>query len=285
LINISDPLCRHGAAYSQSLDPIGVRSDDTTQQRLDNFDWGSIGTELHGGLYDGADELLRHDPISQEEIYGGNAQDAQLETDFFHNAPELISESLDTGAPGYPLLSAFGSPSTSTQTATSMQFQDTNCRCREDLAALLPQIITVIERKLHNEIYQTTLTVMQSCEHIIRCVKCNLACTDLIGMMAVFQRTNVCFQQLAKTPLDSVLRLKLGGVDIPINDSRLRLMIILNLTSQANDVLDAISDKAQQMLKGLGCNPPTVAQTNMAHLDTVIRDFREVLRSIAESAT
>jgi hypothetical protein len=32
-----------------------VQSDDTTQQRLDDFDWGSIGTELHGGLYDGAD--------------------------------------------------------------------------------------------------------------------------------------------------------------------------------------------------------------------------------------
>jgi hypothetical protein len=104
-------------------------------------------------------------------------------------------------------------------------------------------------------------------------------------MMSVFQRTDVCFQQLAKTPLDSVLRLKLGGVYIPINDSRLRLMIIRNLTSQANDALGAISDKAQKMLKQSGCNPPTVAQTNMTHFNTVIRDFREVLRSIAESAT
>lgn len=101
--------------------------------------------------------------------------------------------------------------------------------------------------------------------------------------MAVIQQTDTCFEYIAKADLDSAITVNFGGHDIPINDPKLRAMLVNNLIQQATMVLDAISAKGQSMLRSL-CPPTALAQGNIGYLETVIRDFRSLLRRVADMA-
>lgn len=124
---------------------------------------------------------------------------------------------------------------------------------------------------------------MKGCQDIVDCTSCQLTCTDLICMMAVFQQTDTCFEYISKAELDSSIKLNFGGHEIPIDDPNLRAMLVMNFVQQATMVLDAISTKGQTMLRALG-SPSLLARANIGYLETVIGDFRQLLRTVADLA-
>lgn len=140
-----------------------------------------------------------------------------------------------------------------------------------------------MHEKQLDEVFNVTRKVMGGCQDIVDCTSCQITCTDLICIMAVFQQTDTCFEYIANADLDSMIKVKFGGYEVPINDPKLRAMLVMNLIQQATMVLDAISTKGQTMLQAL--NPPSaLAQANIGYLDKVTNDFRNVLRRVADSA-
>jgi hypothetical protein len=122
---------------------------------------------------------------------------------------------------------------------------------------------------------------MNRCQDIVSCTACQLTCTDLICIMAVFQQTDSCFDYISKAELDGSVKLAFGGHEIAVDDPNLRAMLVMNLVQQATMVLDAISAKGKAMLKALG-SPSLLARANIGYLETVIGEFRKLLRSVAD---
>jgi len=123
--------------------------------------------------------------------------------------------------------------------------------------------------------------VLRGCRDVVECTACRISCTDLICTMSVFQHTDTCFKYIANADVDGAITMSFGGCEVPVNDPKLRAMLVMNLIQEATTVLDAISTKGQTMLRSL-CPPGPLAQANIGYLDTVIHDFRAVLRLVAD---
>jgi hypothetical protein len=160
-------------------------------------------------------------------------------------------------------------------------FASSRCQCRENLAALVPRLANAMNERRLDEVFKSTGDVLRGCRDVVECSACSISCTDLICTMSVFQHTDTCFRYIAKPDLDGAITMSFGGYDVPVNDSKLRAMLVMNLIQEATTVLDAISTKGQTMLRNL-CPPGPLAQANIGYLDTVIRDFRAVLRLVAD---
>ncbi|KAF1817238.1 hypothetical protein P152DRAFT_12438 [Eremomyces bilateralis CBS 781.70] len=269
-----------GAAYDHTMDNMGW-PNETTHQRLDDFDWENIDP-LDVGFYDRSHDslssgLMGLTPTSKEQTF--DHQTPQLNLDIFQPATQT--------APPFPanFTSTLAPSPISRLSSSSTLFSSSKCRCREDLAVLLPEVSDAMQGKQPqlDKIYKMTQKVIQGCQDIVDCTGCQIGCTDLICMVAIFQRTDACFEYIANADQDSSIPMSFGGLDVPINDPKLRAMLVMNLIQQATMVLDAVSIKGQDMLRALGA-PSALAQTNIDYLETVIRDFREVLRKAAEFA-
>jgi len=140
-----------------------------------------------------------------------------------------------------------------------------------------------MQEKQLDEVVKGTRKVVEGFQDIVDCTGCKITCTDLICIMAAFQQTDTCFEYIVKADLDSAIKMSLGGYEVPINDPKLRGMIVMTLIHQAISVLDAISSKGQRMIQML-CTPSPLAQINIGYLETVIGDFRNVLRRVADLA-
>jgi hypothetical protein len=148
---------------------------------------------------------------------------------------------------------------------------------------LVPRVNTAMQGRQLDEVFKGMQRVVDSFQDMVQCVECNITCVDLICIMTVFQQTGAGFEYIAKADPCSAINMTFGGREVPIDDPKLRAMLITSLIYQANTVLDAIRAKGQHMLRTL-CPPSSIAQTNIGHLETVIEDFRNVLRRMAETA-
>jgi hypothetical protein len=164
----------------------------------------------------------------------------------------------------------------------SQLFSSLNCRCQEKLAVLTPQVKSAMQERQLDQVVKVTQKVVDRCQDIVNCTDCQISCTDLICIMAVLQQTDTCFEYIATADLDSIITVNFGGHDIPINNPKLRAMLVTNIIQQTTVVLDAISNKGQSMLRAL-CPSTALAQANIGYLETVIRDFKNVLRTVADS--
>lgn len=161
-------------------------------------------------------------------------------------------------------------------------FSSLKCRCQEELAVLIPQVKSAMQEGQLDQVVKVTQKVVDRCQNIVDCTDCQIGCTDLICIMAVLQQTDTCFEYIAKADLDSIITVSFGGHDISIDDPKLRAMLVTNLIQQTTVVLDAISNKGQSMLQAL-CPSTALAQANIIYLETVISDFRMVLRKVVGS--
>lgn len=161
-------------------------------------------------------------------------------------------------------------------------FAAARCQCREQLAALIPKVAGAMRDRHLDDVFKATGDVLRGCQDVVECSACRISCTDLICIMSVFQHTDACFEYIAHADLDGALTMTFGGCEVPINDPKLRAMLVMNLIQEATTVLDAIGTKGQTMLRNL-CPPGPLAQANIGYLDTVIRDFRAVLRRVADA--
>jgi hypothetical protein len=157
------------------------------------------------------------------------------------------------------------------------------CRCRESVLTLVPKVNTAMQEKQFGDVFKGMQRVVEGFQDMVQCIECNIGCVDLICIMAVFKQTGAGFEYIARADLCSAINMTFGGREVPIDDPKLRAMLITSLIYQANTVLDAISAKGQHMLRTL-CTPSLIPKTNIDHLETVIEDFRNVLRRVAETA-
>jgi hypothetical protein len=157
------------------------------------------------------------------------------------------------------------------------------CVCREKLTMLVPQVNRAMQAKQFDEVFEGTQQVVDSFQSTVECTDCNITCIELICIMSMFQQTDAYFDYIARADLGTSMNMNFGGSQVPINDPKLRAILVISLIYQATSVLDAIELKGQNMIKAL-CSPSALARTNMAYLDSAIRDFRTALGTIADTA-
>jgi hypothetical protein len=75
-----------------------------------------------------------------------------------------------------------------------------------------------------------------------------------------------------------------GGFDLPVRDPQLRAMLVANLIHYSLTVVDEVGATGHKMLEEL--DPPNdLAKTNIAYLDSVIRDFKATIARVVKSNT
>lgn len=253
-----------GVAFDHTINPTEDWPNIENNQRLGHFEWGNIDPQLDVGSYHRS-----HDPLLGDLLSSPNVAIQSL-------TPTNVPSTANSTTSGILAPSP-----TSHRSCSSTQISSATCRCRKDLAALLPEVRDAIQEKQLDKVYKITQSVMRGCRDTVDCTSCQLGCTDLICLAAIIQQTDACFEYISKADPDNAIQMSFGGFGVPINDPKLRAMVVLNLIQDTFEVLDAISIKGQDMLRALG-SPSTLAQTNILYLETVIRDFREVLRKTTE---
>ena len=281
---------RDDTVHGHTLDGIQDWPIETTQQHFEDFDWGNMGPSIELGF----DEIGQNMSSSNlaismsglgEQTSNSHALPSQIDLESLrflldpstqgstHTTPPFLSDQGNQNI----LASSINMGPSSTSTLSS----SSTCRCREDLALLAPCVNDAMQGNQLDEIYKVTSQVMQGCQDIVDCTGCPVGCTDLICMVAVFKQTDCCFEYMAKTDLDGTIMTNFGGLDIPINDPKLRAMLVMNLIHRATEVLDAISTKGQKMMNAL-CRPSLMARNNIQCLETTIKDFKSILQRVVE---
>jgi hypothetical protein len=157
------------------------------------------------------------------------------------------------------------------------------CQCKDSLAIMIPKVSKAMHEKQLDAVFKGTQHVVDGFQNIVDCTHCKITCTDLICTMAMFQQTDAFFEYIAKSDADSTMKMSFGGYEVPINDPKLRAVLVLSLIHQAMSVLDAISSKGREMLQAL-CTPSPLAQANIGHIDKAVGDFKSVLQGMAKIA-
>ncbi|KAK4178431.1 hypothetical protein QBC36DRAFT_104966 [Triangularia setosa] len=272
-------------AYPPILDIMTDWTNETISQSFGEFDWRAMDPSLHTTTSD------------LDNIFQSPLMSPPVNLDLSHNTStfEVSSTSASTTTTAASSLTNTTSATDATRAASvassasasslnpSQLFSSPKCACREGLAVLVPRLKSAIQEKQLDEAIKVTGDVMRSCQDIVDCTACQLTCTDLICMMSVFQQTDSCFDHISRAEVDGSIKLNFGGHEISINDPNLRAMLVMDLVQHATMVLDAISTKGQTMLRALG-TPSLLARANIGYLETVIGDFRKLLRTVADQA-
>ncbi|KAF7554603.1 hypothetical protein G7Z17_g2760 [Cylindrodendrum hubeiense] len=263
----TDQFSMDSAAYEYALNSMVGWENDLANQQVDGFDGRIIDPSLNA-----------FDPLTQP---------SPSHLDILHSLPSSASQTLTQSTvlfqEDFGNASAVNPSSTSNLSPPTHLFSPSKCQCLESLAVLAPRVSNAMQEEQLDGVYKVTEEVIKGCQDILDCTGCQISCTDLICMVAVFQKTDTCFEYIGKADLDSAIKLSLGGHELPINDPKLRAMLVMNLIQQATMVLDAISIRGQTMLRTL-CIPSPQAQANIAYLETVITEIKDVLQKVAGSA-
>lgn len=279
-------------AYEDGCNNMPDWVSSTTHHPLDNFDWGTIDPGLKVGFKERTNrEVLTNIQLRLTCISKDHVLDSQtilpspLEPVIVHPLPSTATGSLITASPPFQATSTGEttiSPSIiNSPSQPSQLFLSPRCTCRKSLAVILPQITYAVQEKQFNGVFQLVSKVVKGFQDVVNCMICNVTCTDLICIMAVLKQTGSCFEYIAQADLGGAIKMSFGGHDVPINDPKLRAMLVLALIQHATSVLDAISTKGQYMLQ-TWCTSP-LAHTSIGYLEMTIGDFRAVLRRVADS--
>lgn len=260
------------------LDSMADWANETIAQSLNDLDWRAMDSSPNPTPSDLGNNMFRP-PLSSAP------QNLSLTTStplYFEASNHTYTTS---PAAAYSSTSAGATTNATSVSPSSLSpsqlFSSPDCACRGGLAVLVPRLKGAVQDKHLDEVVKVTREVLKGCQDIIDCTGCRITCTDLICMMSVFQQTDMCFDYISRAELDGSMKLTFGGCEIHIDDPNLRAMLVMDLVQQANMVLDTISTKGQTMLRALG-SPSLLARANIGYLETVIGDFRKLLRSVAD---
>lgn len=159
-----------------------------------------------------------------------------------------------------------------------------SCQCRAALSQLIPSARAALRERQLDEVFRVTSDVIQQCEGVVSCGACNVNCTELICIMAVFQEVDGCFEYVAMGELDESIKVSIGSyeVEIGVGDQdaqEWRRRLVTQLVRRADRLLDSISATGQGMLRRLdpGCR---LGRVNIDYLEIVIANSRENLHHI-----
>lgn len=136
-----------------------------------------------------------------------------------------------------------------------------------------------------DRVFQVTEDVIRGCQDMIDCASCQVSCTDLICILAVFQQTSTCFEYIARVdPVAGAFKVSVGKYKISIaNDVNLRRMLVMDLVQSANTILDSSSSLIRNMFPSQPALLCCLSRTNLDYLQQVIKNLKAFLQSIAES--
>jgi hypothetical protein len=268
------------------VDPM---ADWPTQQMLGNLDWEIVDPTFSvRSLINLSDMVLLLIPFLKENTINAFYNLPMLPD--INTPPSAISSSRQDFVASNPLSHINVVDAATTTPNNGLAQPDINqlsslprCQCRERLAGLIPQVNRAMQGKQFNQVFQGTQQVVDGFQGTVDCRDCNITCTELICIMSMFQQTDSYFDYIARADTWSAMDMSFGGSQVPINDPKLRAMLVISLIHQATLVLDAIRSKGQHMIQAL-CPPSALARTNIAYLDSAISDFRTTLGVIADTA-
>lgn len=143
-------------------------------------------------------------------------------------------------------------------TAADLSWQDQlgsrSCDCRAGLSQLIPSAKAALQGRRLDEVFRVTGEVVQQCQSVVNCSRCAVNCTDLICVVAVFQEADRCFDYLAKGNIDSAISVSIGSYETTVDKGDAtpwRRMLVMQLVKKANELLDSISARGQDMLREL----------------------------------
>ncbi|KAI1289072.1 hypothetical protein F5Y03DRAFT_64188 [Xylaria venustula] len=91
-------------------------------------------------------------------------------------------------------------------------------------------------------IFNVTKEMIKSCQDLIECKSCGVSCADLLLMMTILQETSGCFEDIAKSDLDSAaVKVSFGDYKITSENAQFRAILVTDLVQRANIVLTSIS--------------------------------------------
>lgn len=157
------------------------------------------------------------------------------------------------------------------------------CQCRAALAMLIPKVRAALQERRLDGVYQMTDDLIRRCQEIIHCMDCNVNCTDLIWIMTNFQEADSCFECIANSDIEKgAIRIRFGSYTTAVEEQETgpwRRILVSQFVKRANDLLDSISGRGQDMLKELdpACQ---LGRVNIDYLEAVIRNSKENLRRI-----
>lgn len=141
-----------------------------------------------------------------------------------------------------------------------------------------------------DKIFKVTGDVIRSCLESTRC-GCYVGPVDLVCIMTVFEQTAACFDYIAKSGFDGTVKVGIGDYCVSLtDDASLKRMLVLDLVTQANELLDSISARAQDMfvaqnepgVKRMGRSPACLNQLNLDYVREATASFKKLFRLITD---
>lgn len=209
------------------------------------------------------------------------------ELDIFAQPMEVLPgpENDNRGGTSQPPMTATGS--------SQPNLPLTGCRCRESLMHHAPILESAIQEKPRPQLdrmFKVTGDVIKTCENATRC-GCHTRPVDLVCIVTVFQQTAACFDYIAKSGLDGTVKVGIGNYCITRTDNAsFKRMLVLDLVTQADEVLDSLSALASNLdsalkepgVKVINRSPACLNQLNLHYIREVVASFKKLFRVITE---
>lgn len=143
----------------------------------------------------------------------------------------------------------------------------------------LPKITGAIQDKRLDEVFKVTGRLIKRCQDVMDCKTSHASCTDLLLVVTALQEIHPCFDYIAKSDLDSAVKVSFGGYEASLSDANLRAMLVMDLVQRTNTLVTSISSKGQSMINQLS-EPSCLARANVAYLEAMISHFKTILRCV-----
>lgn len=233
------------------------------------MDWGTVDPHL--------DWTLGMSPPAGRSVTGAPSNTSATTTDQIPISEERRSLSRLGLFP-------FVSNTTTSDLCWQNQLALQSCQCRSGLAMLIPNARAALQERRLDSVCQVTSDLIKQCQEVISCKDCNVNCTDLICIMAIFQEADCCFEYIAKSDIDRAISVSLGSYKTAVDEQdakHWRRMLAMQLLRRANELLNSISARGQDMLKELdpACR---LGRVNIEYLEAVIQNSRENFHDIVK---
>lgn len=143
----------------------------------------------------------------------------------------------------------------------------------------LPKITGAMQEKRLDEVFKVTGEFIKCCQDVMDCKDSQANCTDLLLVVTALQEIHPCFDYIAKSDLDSAVKVSFGGYEVSLSDANLRSTLVMDLVRRTDTLLTSISSRGQSMINELS-EPSCLASANIAYLEAMISHFRTMLRCV-----
>lgn len=154
-----------------------------------------------------------------------------------------------------------------------------SCLCRPNLMLCLPKVVGAVQDKRLDEVFKVTGELIRRCQDVMDCKTNQASCPDLLLVVTALQEIHPCFDYIAKSEMDSAVKVSFGGYEVTLNDTNLRATLVMDLVQRTDTLLTSISSNGQSMINQLS-EPSCLASANIAYLEAMISHFKTILRCV-----